>query len=50
MIHVDSEVLENMGNEEANPQTVKKLVSKSYDKGVIKIDGSVSLVQQIPWI
>lgn len=50
MIHVGPETLATMGDSEMSPDTLDELIRRSKEQGVIRIAGSVSLVQQVPWI
>lgn len=50
MVYVAHETLDLMRNMPMNEETLRDLVAKSHDKGIITVNGSVSYVQQVPWI
>ena len=50
MTYVSDETLNEMGDKVLSEDTFKELSKKSKVEGIINISGSVSYVQQIPWI
>jgi ATP-binding cassette subfamily C (CFTR/MRP) protein 1 len=50
LIYVDNETAQEMGDKILNDDTKAKLVERSKQEGVVQISGSVSYVQQVPWI
>lgn len=50
LIYVPDEVVEQIGEQKVDESTIKELFDRSRHSGIIKYSGSVSYVQQVPWI
>lgn len=50
MIYVSPDTLKEMGDSDMTKEALEKMRAQSQAKGVLKMSGSVSLVQQTPWI
>eukprot|EP00345_Euplotes_harpa_P014311 CAMPEP_0168352156 /NCGR_PEP_ID=MMETSP0213-20121227/22369_1 /TAXON_ID=151035 /ORGANISM="Euplotes harpa, Strain FSP1.4" /LENGTH=926 /DNA_ID=CAMNT_0008363285 /DNA_START=845 /DNA_END=3626 /DNA_ORIENTATION=+ len=50
MIYVSDETAEEFENQTADEQCIKEMFERSRAEGVVKVSGSMSFVQQVPWI
>jgi hypothetical protein len=50
MVYVSRDTLESMGEKEANRDNVEELINMGRGRGIVETSGSISLVQQVPWI
>jgi ABC-type multidrug transport system fused ATPase/permease subunit len=50
LIYVPDEVITEIGNQKVNESSIRELFDGSRHSGIIKYSGSVSYVQQVPWI
>lgn len=50
LIYMSNETVKDLEDKEVDRETLQEIFDKSKKQGVIKFSGSVSYVQQVPWI
>jgi ATP-binding cassette subfamily C (CFTR/MRP) protein 1 len=50
LIYMSNETVIDMNEKEVNSETIEEIFDRSKKQGIIKSSGSVSYVQQVPWI
>ena len=50
LTYLDKETYDRVKDEEITDELLEEIIDLNKAKGVIQVDGSISLVQQIPWI